>query len=81
MSQVHKDFLYCPFCLMEGILKPIENGTCLDTLLGGHGTKVQGLELSWNEVQFIALNYVLSSASKKDLEIGVKLALSGRNPK
>ena len=66
---------------MEGIMTPLENGQCLSIYGSRHGIQVQGLELTWADVQFIALNYVFSSASKKDLKIGVKLALSGRHIK
>lgn len=76
----HEELLYCPFCLMSGILQPLEDGQCLGTF-GMHKTKVQGLELNYREVQFIALNYVFSSADKKNLAIGVKLALGGRAAK
>lgn len=79
LSQTENETLYCPFCLVEGILQPLKREGCCGVYGGGpHGTQVLGLELSYSDVQFIVLNYVISSAKKKDLEIGVKLFLSGR---
>lgn len=77
------NYLYCPLCLRAGILQPLSvvdgKNSCPPGPLGiGHGFDAHGYELTWEEIQEMAVKLIIASADKTDLGIAVTFALQGR---